>query len=336
MRERLRYFGGYIRRTRKAIVLFAAFSVTFFVVFRLSGVDLEAALYATLLCGVIGLLALIIDSAFYITRVRKLQKLLPSALLSADLLDAPRDLTEEAYQELVRRVIAEYEKEKAENAGKRIDLLDYYSAWVHQIKSPIAAMRLILQREEREDKDPLLTELFRIEQYVDMALQYTRLESISSDLTLRRIDLVPVIRQTIRKFAPVFIGKKITLDLPDFSLWVVSDEKWIAVVLDQIVSNALKYTASGRIAIYPSADNASVVVIRDTGIGIRPEDLPRVFERGFTGANGRADKRATGIGLYLAKKIMDRLSHEIRIESDGKSGTSVFLDFSQNLTQLQD
>ena len=332
----MRYLPDYLYRIRKPLVFYILVCVIFGIIFDLSRAETVTVFYAALLCAVVGFIGVAIDFGRYVQRRKRLKENLNAVLLAGSFMPEPQNAVEADYQELVRGVLAEYERVIAAEATRRNDFLDYYSTWVHQVKSPIAAMRLILQREEREDKDPLLTELFRIEQYVDMALQYTRLESISSDLTLRRIDLVPVIRQTIRKFAPVFIGKKITLDLPDFSLWVVSDEKWIAVVLDQIVSNALKYTSSGRIAIYPSPDNASVVVIRDTGIGIRPEDLPRVFERGFTGTNGRADKRATGIGLYLAKKIMDRLSHEIRIESDGKSGTSVFLDFSQNLTQLQD
>lgn len=162
-------------------------------------------------------------------------------------------------------------------------------------------------------------------QYVQMALQYLRMEKMTSDLVFARYDLDALIRQAVRKYAPLFIRRKIILSYEPVHCEVLTDEKWLVFVLEQILSNALKYTKSGSIHIYLSPNAPKTLVIEDTGIGIAPEDLPRIFEKGYTGCNGRADKRSTGIGLYLCRQIMEKLSHTIRIESEMGVGTKVYL-----------
>jgi signal transduction histidine kinase len=175
----------------------------------------------------------------------------------------------------------------------------------------------------------LSEELFKIEQYVDMVMYYQRLESISSDFLFRKYDLYDIVKQTLKKHAILFINSKLSLDLQEFECFVVTDEKWLQFALGQIISNALKYTPRGIISIYLeiSAGNAQLV-IRDTGIGIRPEDLPRIFEQGYTGYNGRLDKKSTGIGLYLCKRTLDKLSHTIEVSSEVGKGTKVTIGFS--------
>jgi signal transduction histidine kinase len=175
----------------------------------------------------------------------------------------------------------------------------------------------------------LFEELFKIEQYVDMVMYYQRLESISSDFLFRKYDLYDIVKQTLKKYAILFINSKLSLDLQEFECFVVTDEKWLQFALGQIISNALKYTPRGGISIYleKTSGNAQLVV-RDTGIGIRPEDLPRIFERGYTGYNGRLDKKSTGIGLYLCKRTLDKLSHTIEVSSEVGKGTKVTIGFS--------
>jgi len=331
----VRYLPDYLYQIRKPLIFYLLVCVIFGIVFDLSQADTVTVFYAALLCAVVGLIAVLFDFVRYVQRRTRLKENLNAVLLADSFMAEPQNAIEADYQELVRGVLAEYGRVVAAEATRRSDFLDYYSTWVHQVKSPIAAMRLLLDS-GRADPDVLAPELFRVEQYVDMALQYARLENISSDLVFREIDLSSLVRQSVRKFAPVFIGRRIGVKIDDFDLKPVTDEKWVAVVLDQIFSNALKYTPSGHVEILRDPAVVCGLIIRDTGIGIRPEDIPRVFERGFTGVNGRLDKRATGLGLYLAKRIMDRLSHAIRIESDGKTGTSVYLDFSQNLTKMKD
>ena len=168
-----------------------------------------------------------------------------------------------------------------------------------------------------------------------MVLGYLRCESMSSDLSFRQYKLDGLVRQAVRKYKKLFILQRITLEYEPLNVSVLTDEKWLVFVLEQLLSNALKYTPRGKITICMAESEAKTLVIRDTGIGIAPEDISRVFERGFTGRNGRRDKRSTGIGLYLVKKILDKLSHEIRIESCPGEGTAVYLKLERaDLTQM--
>ena len=227
------------------------------------------------------------------------------------------------------------------------DMTDYYTMWAHQIKTPIFALRLLLQESPEENKEKL-SELFKIEQYVEMVLGYLRTEDMSSDLKLSHCSLDRIIRDQIHKYAGIFVSKKLTLTYESISQDVLTDEKWLGFVIGQILSNALKYTRTGGIRIYLEkklsldTDDVSIsigndscnkvenltLVIEDTGIGIRAEDIPRIFEKGYTGVNGRDDNRATGIGLYLSNKIMRKLGHCLYITSTEGKGTKVFLEFS--------
>lgn len=205
------------------------------------------------------------------------------------------------------------------------DMNLYYSIWAHQIKTPISAMNLQMQTEDLPQYKELSNQLFKIEQYVDMALNYIRAESMSGDMVIENSDLDKVIKETIKKFSKSFIRKKIALDYKDLNVKVLTDRKWLGFVLEQLISNALKYTKEGKISIYMEKDN--VLVIEDTGIGIDPTDIPRLFEKGFTGYNGRENNKSTGIGLYLSRKILSKLSHTISIESQIGVGTKVKIEF---------
>lgn len=169
---------------------------------------------------------------------------------------------------------------------------------------------------------------------MEMVLGYLRTEDMASDIRFEEVDMDSLIREQIHKFARIFIGKKLSLEYQEVSETVLTDEKWLGFVLGQILSNALKYTKKGKISIYVSKSRPHTLVIEDTGIGIRAEDLPRVFEKGFTGYNGREENRSTGIGLYLCGKIMKRLDHGIRIESELGKGTKVFLELGRKKMDL--
>ncbi len=228
---------------------------------------------------------------------------------------------ESAYEEIIGILNEEMHHIQEETVLCSSERNDYYLMWAHQIKTPIAAMKLLLN--DREDKYPLLEELFKIEQYVEMVLHYLRLESMSSDMVLKEYELYQLVKQAVKKHSILFINSGLSLQLSEFDTLVVTDEKWFSLVLDQVLSNALKYTRSGSISIYMEG---TALVIEDTGIGIRQEDLPRVFERGFTGYNGRMDKKSTGIGLYISKQVVDKLAHSIIIKSEEGKGTKVYID----------
>ncbi|SCZ80414.1 Histidine kinase-, DNA gyrase B-, and HSP90-like ATPase [Pseudobutyrivibrio xylanivorans] len=207
---------------------------------------------------------------------------------------------------------------------------DFFALWAHQIKTPIAAMRLLLQNEEI-DPGECRQELFRIESYVEMALNYLRFEGMSGDLLLEKCQLEGMVKQVVKKYSTIFIRQHLTVELENLEGNILTDEKWFCFVLEQILSNALKYTKTGGVKIFArDTGDAREIVIRDTGMGIRSEDLPRVFEKGYTGYNGRMDKKASGLGLYLCKGVCDKLGHKISIQSEENKGTDVIITIYQD------
>lgn len=239
---------------------------------------------------------------------------------------------ERAYLETVERLQEEIKALSALHEAVNQAQLEYYSLWVHQIKTPIAALDLLLQHSQSKEKTAFKMELMKIEDYVDMVLQYARLGSSHTDFSFRKQPLTPIVNDVIKKYATVFIHKKISIQVLPMDKVVLTDEKWLSFILSQIISNALKYTNQGSITIQLVGD---VLEITDTGIGIRPEDLPRVFEQGFTGANGRAYQKASGIGLYLCKQIADQIGHPLSISSTLGQGTTVSIDLSYKDVRIE-
>jgi signal transduction histidine kinase len=158
-----------------------------------------------------------------------------------------------------------------------------------------------------------------------MVLTYLRLESDGTDYVIREYDLDDIVRPAVKKLSGDFIGKKLTLAYEPLNTTVLTDEKWLSFVIEQLLTNAVKYTpAGGTVSI--CLEPPKTLCIRDTGIGIAPEDLPRIFEHGYTGLVGRADKRASGLGLYLCRRVCKNLGHKIRAESKPGEGTVMRVD----------
>ena len=316
---------AYLRRQYKLLLLLLGFFAIFAAVFFLYGLPPEALAYAAALCLALGLALFALGYGRFRDRHRELELLLHRAREKALSLPPPRGLLEEDYQALVQALCTDRAQLSAENENRLRDMTDYYTFWAHQIKTPIAALGLLLQ--EREDSAPLEVELLKIQQYVEMVLSYLRLDSDSTDYVLQDCQLDEILRGAVRKLAKLFILKKIALDLKETGKTVLTDGKWLGFVVEQVLSNALKYTAEGgTIRIYGDGDT---VVIADSGIGIRSEDLPRVFEKGFTGYNGRTERKSTGIGLYLCRQVCERLGHTITVTSRPGQGTLVRLDLSR-------
>ncbi len=320
----MKLLGAYLARHGKLLLLLTGSMFICAWIFFLYGLPVESVGYAAVLCGALGLVLFAVDYVQFLHRHRELARLLAQVKETVLPLPPPRGLLEEDYQTLLQALASDRNALSMGNRNRLQDMTDYYTLWAHQIKTPIAAMRLLLQEEPRPE---LEGELLKIEQYVEMVLGYLRLGSSSTDYVLRSCDLDKLLRQSIRKYARLFILKKIALDFQETGRQVLTDEKWLAFVFEQLLSNALKYTPSGgRIRVYGDGDT---LVIADTGIGIQPEDLPRVFENGFTGFNGREDKKSTGISLYLCRQVLDRLNHSISIASRPGEGTLVRLDLSR-------
>ncbi len=324
---------AYIREHMKAAAVYAVVVVIFWGISGLYGYEDAGRnmLYAAALAAFFGVLCGLWDYARYRQKCIKLLYIMEKAVERDSNLPESASYPESLYQE----ILCEAEKEKSrllsEFDEKNRDMADYYAMWSHQIKTPIVAMRLLLQDEKQS-----LEELFKIEQYAEMALHYARLDSLSSDFLFKSQDVCEIIKQALKKYSILFIGSGLSFRMEEFSCQAVSDEKWLSFVVEQVLSNALKYTSCGGIRIYgldrwrrETKERADFVVIEDDGIGIRKEDLPRIFERGFTGCNGRFDKRSTGIGLYLCKQVFDKLSHTIEAESEEGKGTRIILGFIQ-------
>ena len=317
---------GYIKQNIKVIFLFIVFALVFGIVFSLYDLEIEAIYYSVMLCSFIGLIYICINFINYYKKHIQLYKLQNEISISLENLPSPKTLMEEDYTNLILTLNKEYKTYISKSDIAKSDMIDYYTMWVHQIKTPISAMKLLIQTSESEISSDLSSELFKIEQYVEMVLSYIRLGSNENDFVIKEYDLDNIVRQAIRKYAPLFIRKKINVDFQPTTYKVLTDEKWLVFVIEQLLSNAIKYTNKGKISIYPLEDKK--LVIEDTGIGISKEDIPRIFDKGFTGYNGRTDKKATGLGLYLCKNILDKLSHKISIESEVGVKTKVILDLS--------
>ena len=306
-----------------ALLLFA---LIFALVLSLYDMPSESVLYAGLLCASCGVFLVALSYTRWLHRCRALEQLRRSICVSDEGLPSPSDYEDELYQELVRMLSSERARLDAAADAERRDAADYYAMWAHQIKTPIAAMRLLLQQPEL-DRGSLEAELFRIEQYVGMVLGYLKLEGDSNDFVLRKRRLDDVVSGCVRKYARLFIIKKLPLNFEETRMTVLTDDKWLAFMIEQLLSNSLKYTSQGEIRIY--ADGKALVV-EDTGIGISAEDLPRLGERGFTGYNGREDKKSTGLGLYLCRRICAKLGHKLVIESTPDVGTRVKILFADS------
>lgn len=291
-----------------------------------------------LLCYIVSMLLFVTVLFLYDVRTDAIQYglLLSTVLFLLNLIlqffKFQKRLSEQDYQNIIKNLKEQNSELKSQERIFKQEMSDYYSMWVHQIKTPIAAMHVLQQTLEEEYPEQkyikeIKLELFKIEQYVEMVLTYLRMGEMSGDLKFEKYSLDAIVRQVIRKYSQMFILRKIHLQYAKTSQCIVTDEKWLQFVLEQVLSNALKYTKDGgMIFIYTEEkENKKCLVIEDSGIGIQAEDLPRVFEKGFTGYNGRADKKSTGIGLYMCKKIMERLNHQIWIESEIDKGTKVYL-----------
>jgi len=333
--KRTQLLGAYIRQNLFALLTLAGASAIFLVVIALYRLPAESVGYASLLAALFLLVVGAVRFGSFRKKHRELEALRHQIAVPAFPLPETSSLIERDYQELLRlldreRAAIVYDKDRAYR-----EMVEYYTIWAHQIKTPIAAMRLLLQTDGVPDRDELREQLFRVEQYTEMVLQFIRLDGQGSDFVFRAVSLDDCVKQAVRKYASTFIRKQIRLNYEPVDAQVLTDEKWLVFVLEQLLSNALKYTPRGEISIYMHPDRPKTLVIEDTGIGIDPADLPRVFEHGYTGFNGRADKKSTGIGLYLCKRIMDRLSHTIAIESEVGRGTRVILGLGNNPLEVE-
>lgn len=320
----MKLFMQYLRQKWRVLAAFTLFAAVLAVCFALYRLPLRAVWYPLALCAALGLSLLTADFLHLRRRHETLCRL--RAAPDPAQLPSPAGICEEDYQALVRALDERARRAETETDARMRAMIDYYTLWAHQIKTPIASMRLSLQQEDTPQARRLLQELSRAEQYVEMVMVYLRLNG-GSDLVLREYELDAIVRRAVRRFAGEFIGRKLKLCYEPLNVSCVTDEKWLLFVIEQVLSNALKYTRAGSITIELEAPKT--LVIRDTGIGVAPEDLPRIFEKGYTGYNGRGDQKASGLGLYLCRTICKRLGHTITASSVPDHGTAIRITLEQ-------
>ncbi len=317
----------YLKEHMRLLLAELLFTAIFAIVFYLYHLPLSAVLYSAAICALIG--SIFLGNSMYraykkhilLTKLTTLQ----SNVLKHQL-PPPTAAAEKDCQTIIQKLCMEMETIEEQYAQSNQEMIDYFTIWVHQIKTPIASMRLNLEAEDTRLSQRLKSDLLHIEHYVEMVLTYLKMGAESTDYVFADVSLDKIIRENIRKLRGDFIIKKLKLIYEPVRETVVSDEKWLSFVIEQLLSNAVKYTSEGSVTIF--SEEPKTLSIRDTGLGIAPGELPRIFERGYTGSNGRRDKRASGLGLFLCKEICKRLGAEISITSQIETGTTVKIDLS--------
>ena len=301
-------------------ILSAGLTAAFWLLNKMQHADV---LYSLLLLTTVFLLIVVFDYASMRRRHKELQEIIENLSAFEQKLPEGANLIERDYRAVAEGFQARVRQETQALERAHHATIDYYTLWMHQIKTPIAAMRLLLSSPEL-NSSLMQQELFHIERYVELALQYVKTADLAADLVLAPCEIEPVVRECLKKFAPLFIAKKLSAEIAPLHLTFTTDAKWFAFLFEQLLSNAVKYTKTGGVKIYASGN---ALVLEDTGTGIRVEDLSRVFEWGYTGRNGRLDKRATGIGLYLARRVADALGMRLELSPAPGHGTRALIQF---------
>lgn len=319
----MKLFLKYIYQFRKSGIIFLIFTAVFAAVLAVYDTNTEAVLYAFAICALIGITAVIAGFIRLQKKYILLKDIYENLPLMTDSLPEPENIMEEELDNIIKRLNTLNSENITKLKNIQQDNCEYFTVWVHQIKTPISAIQMILQSEDSDTSHEISAELFRIEQYSEMALHFIRLDSDSNDFVIKRYNLDPIIRQSIRRYAPLFIRRKLHLDYHTADTEVLTDKKWLAFVIEQLLSNAVKYTVDGCVTI---KFEKNVLSVSDTGIGISAEDLPRIFEKGYTGMSGRINRKSTGLGLYLCKKVCDKLGHDICAVSQVGKGSVFSVD----------
>lgn len=345
---------NFIKQNYIWILMIVTMSCIHLLYMYLIGARKQDVVYAAVLDAMIIIITVLAGFLGYSSKVKALSNALERPVEEQAQLPEATDDVEILYHRLLENQSIARNESESSAAIRQSQMRDYYSMWVHQIKTPISAMKLLLEAEREElgqlicddeqsqcllsdNMDSFEDELFRIEEYVSMALQYQRVSSTENDFVLEKVSVDGVIRDTIKKYAKIMIRRHIGMNYSGTVQEVYTDGKWLAFILEQLLSNAIKYTPQGFVKIETAKKaNLFFITIKDTGIGIKAEDLPRVFEKGYTGYNGHADKKATGIGLYLCRQMADKLGHTIRIESEIGKGTKVWIGFDLDYADTRD
>lgn len=317
----------YLKDRYKVITVFFGLIVCNFFMYFLYDVRLEPILYTTFLLILLALPFAVRDLCHTYQKCERLNNIKQAKLPAMPDLGAVDTILEKSYQQIIKDILQAWQNERADQRKINEERDDYYTLWTHQIKTPIYSMDLMLQTGDATPSK-WKTELLQISRYVDMALKYLQLENQYSDLCLEQVELLPLAQEAIKKHSTILIAKRLKIDLYDLNNTVLTDRKWLLFILEQLVSNAAKYTEQGSIAIYQPAPLQ--ICVSDTGMGIAAGDLPRLFEKGYTGFNGHIHQKSTGCGLYMCRKVSRLLGFTLSISSQVNIGTTVTINLPED------
>lgn len=322
---------------RPQFFLYIGMLLFFSAVYLLGKLPLDLLFYTIELTAFLFFLYLLAQFYRYAKRYDMLQDIQQDNVELENYLPKSVDPADEWYHEKILALVSQLREKEQHFGEKNSEQLEYFTLWLHQIKTPIAAISLLMQSQPKQPLTKQVNqELLRLEDYTHMALNYLKIEESGTDLDFAEIELDGVIKKIIKKYSILFIYNHISLEYEEIQESVLTDGKWLQILLEQILSNSLKYTVGGTIKIYMDPERLETLVIEDNGMGIRAEDLPRIFEKGYSGLNGRLHEKSTGLGLFLSQKIVNRLGHQLRIESVLGEGTKVFIHLARKELELFD
>ncbi|MBR3834934.1 MAG: sensor histidine kinase [Lachnospiraceae bacterium] len=325
-------YGQYLREHKMWVAIFACLLCSieiFLLTIKGSG---WLMVYVAVACAFAFFLGTYVDYkrwAKYFQHIDNLMKDLDKKYLLCELLEQGDVQEEKRFKEILYDMEVSMNERVSKHRRSSKEYKEYIESWVHEIKLPIATMKMILANHKEQDLG-IEEELGRLEGYVEQALFYARSNDVEKDYLINEVNLEKIVQEAILKRKKALRNMRASIDLHDLEQSIYSDSKWLEFILGQLIDNSIKYGEEGklRLEIYSQKkDNAVLLHIKDNGCGIKSSETSRVFDKGFTGSNGRAGKNSTGIGLYLCKKLCDRLEHNIGIESEEGQGTTVTIVF---------
>ncbi len=328
--NRRRYWKNRIPFLLTNLVCMAALTVFLLV----CGNSISAVLLILVVWAVVLLTGLFLT---YWKRKRQMQKLLDIAgqlserYLISEVMELPEQAEDQVYYQLLKMAGKSMLEQIGEVRRERLEYKEYIEQWIHEIKTPITAMKLLCENHRTVWTKELLQELEKTNRFTEQALYYARSEHTEKDYSVREMSLSQVVHQAIADNKYLLLQSGVRLEVEEMADTVYSDEKWVRFILNQLIANVVKYRSGQPVLRFSTRrqQDQVILVVEDNGIGISPADLPRVFEKGFTGQNGRMVQQSTGIGLYLCKRLCDKLGIGIAAESSGQ-GTAISLAFHIN------
>lgn len=330
-------FKLFLREKASTILLLLFGLITIEIFLMAYNVGMFIKIYIPLIIMGLYMISIIIEyfkrKKFYNNLLNMLEELDEKYLIT-EIIKTPNFLEGQIFKNSLEQI----DKSMLENVNKykymTEDYKEYIELWIHEIKIPIATSKMVIENNKNAITKSIDEELDKVENYIEQALFYARSNTVEKDYYIRKVVLKEIVNESIKKNKSSLIQEKISIDIHDLDIEVNTDNKWIVFILNQIIQNSIKYRKKENsvIEMYANQGKENVILyIKDNGIGIKQGEITRVFEKGFTGTNGRlSNKKSTGIGLYLCKKLCNKLGIGIELNSVQNEGTEVKLVFPKD------